>query len=86
MLTPDFGNSLFELIGAFFTWRNAYQLFKDKILRGVYWPTQFFFATWGLWNLFYYPSLEQWLSFYAGAILVIGNLLWCGLALRYKNA
>ena len=84
-MSPDVGNALFELFGAFFTWRNAYQLYEDKLLKGVYWPTQFFFASWGLWNLYYYPSLGQWYSFVAGVVLVLGNLSWCVLALRYKN-
>lgn len=84
-MNPDTVNAIFELVGAWFTWRNAWQLWKDKQIRGVYWPMHFFFASWGLWNLYYYPALNQVLSFWAGVVLVIGNLIWCVLALKYRK-
>lgn len=84
-MTPDIGNALFEAGGAWFTWRNAWQLWKDKQIRGAYWPAWFFFAAWGLWNLYYYPALAQWYSFTAGVALVTGNLIWCALALKYRG-
>lgn len=73
---PDIINGLFELVGAGFTWRNAWQLRIDHEIRGVYWPTSLFFAAWGLWNLVYYPELGQWASFSAGVVLVAGNIAW----------
>ena len=83
-MQPDHINAIFEAGGAFFTWRNALQLYRDKQIKGVYWQAWFFFAAWGLNNLWYYPSLGQWFSFAAGAVLVAGNVVWCGLAIRYK--
>ena len=85
-MTPDSVNAVFELVGACFTWRNAYQLQQDKYIRGAYWPAWFFFATWGMWNLWYYPTIQQRLSFWAGALLLTGNLVWCGLALKYRDS
>ena len=79
-MSPDTGNALFELIGAWFTWKNAAQLRRDRRILGVYWPATAFFTAWGLWNLYYYPALGQWLSVTAGAILVSGNLAWLWLA------
>lgn len=76
----DHINAAFELAGAFFTWRNALQLYRDREIRGVYWPAWLFFTAWGLWNLAYYPSLNQWWSFVAGVALVVGNVAWCGFA------
>lgn len=84
MQWPDLINGSFELIGAFFTWRNAWQLRKDREIKGVYWPTTLFFAAWGLWNLVYYPALQQWASFIGGVALVAGNLAWVVMAVRLQ--
>lgn len=81
----DFINGAFELCGALFTWRNAYQLYLDKQVRGVYWPFYGFLVAWGFWNLYYYPSLGQWFSTAAGVVLVAGNMAWLGLALSYRR-
>lgn len=81
----DIINGAFELIGAAFTWRNALQLYRDQEVKGVYWPFYGFLVLWGFWNLYYYPSLGQWLSTAAGLVLVAGNMTWLGLALRYRN-
>jgi hypothetical protein len=48
----------------------------------VYWPTSLFFTSWGVWNLYYYPSLGQWLSFAAGIALCLGNIAWVSQAIR----
>jgi len=81
----DIINGLFELLGAFFTWRNFVQLLRDREIRGVYWPMTAFFAAWGLWNLYYYPSLGQWFSFTAGVVLCAGNAAWVIAVLRFKR-
>ncbi|MYM62354.1 hypothetical protein [Pseudomaricurvus sp. HS19] len=82
-MTPDIINGCFELLGAVFTWMNAWRLYQDRRLQGVYWPTCFFFTFWGLWNLYYYPTLDQWFSFYAGVLMVSGNVAWVVLLARY---
>lgn len=84
LVWTDLINGLFELTGAFFTWRNFVQLRRDRRLVGVYWPTTAFFAAWGAWNLIYYPTLGQWLSFAGGVALVAGNVAWVALALRIR--
>ena len=78
----DFTNGSFEAIGAWGAWMNARRLYKDKQIKGVYWPLYFFYTLWGFFNLLYYPSLHQWFSTIAGAILVLGNLTWVILAVR----
>lgn len=80
----DIGNGLFELGGAYFTWRNYFQLRKDRELKGIWWPLIAFMTTWGFWNLLYYPSLGQWCSFAGGIALVSGNAFWVYLALKIK--
>ena len=83
--TPNLINGLFKLVGAAFTWRNAWQLHTDREIRGVYWPTSLFFAAWGLWNLVYYPALGQWASFTCGVVLVSGNVAWVAMAVRLQR-
>ena len=83
MMIPDLINGSVELVGAFFTFKNALTLYRAKKLAGVYWPSTLFFTLWGLWNLYFYPALGQWASFTGGAILVIGNICWVTLAIYY---
>jgi hypothetical protein len=80
----DFVNSLFESIGAYGAWRNAYQLYKDKEIKGVYYPLYIFYFSWGVWNCIFYPSLGQWFSTVGGVILTLGNLAWVIMAIKLK--
>lgn len=84
MQANDVVNGLFELVGAFFTWRNYFQLRRDRELKGIYWPLIAFMTLWGFWNLLYYPSLDQWFSFACGCVLMLGNAQWVNLALKLK--
>lgn len=83
-MSGDVINAAFELVGAVLTWRNVLQLYRDQQIKGIYWPATAFFAAWGAWNLHYYPSLGQNLSFVAGVVLFIGNCAWVGLALQVR--
>ena len=81
----DIVNGVFELLGGFLTWMNCRKLRKDKQVKGVCWSVTAFFSVWGLWNLYYYPCLGQWASFVGGIILVAGNLVWVGMAIKYRD-
>jgi hypothetical protein len=82
-MTPDQINAIFEFVSALFIGINVWRLYKDKRVAGVsLWPTAFF-ASWGLWNLYFYPALNQWWSFGAGIGIVIVNVLWLGMAVYY---
>lgn len=83
-MTPDIVNGCFELVGAYFTWANFRAYHRVRKLQGVYWPTTGFFTAWGVWNLFYYPSIGQPLSFLGGCVLMLGNAAWIGLVLKDK--
>jgi len=76
-------NGAFEALGSVMLWRNVAQLYKDKMVRGVHWTATGFFAAWGLWNLFYYPHLDQWWSFAGGCSIVVANTAWFGQILYY---
>ena len=73
---PDLINGTFEFAGAAVLWLNVIALARDGSLKGVHWAPTVFFTTWGLWNLFYYPHLEQWFSFGGGLAIVFVNIVW----------
>ena len=85
MITPDMVNGFFELIGSVFVWINVYKIYQDKEVKGIYWPLSIFFGAWGFWNLYYYPFLDQWVSFYAGIVMAFGNVAWVWLAYYYMR-
>lgn len=78
-------NACFELVGAVLTWRNVLQLWRDREVKGVYWPATALWAAWGIWNCFFYPSLEQWFSAVAGAFLALGNATWVAMVLIMRR-
>lgn len=80
---PDLINGTFEIVGGFLYWFNVVKLKHDKQVKGVYWPVSAFFTVWGMWNIIYYPLLDQWASFFGGLVLFSGNLTWVCLALYY---
>lgn len=84
-MLPDVANASFELIGAILAWVNFRKLQQDGEVKGVYWPVTGFFALWGFWNLYYYPSLGQWFSFWAGIVLVSANTAWVILAMQLER-
>lgn len=86
MKVPDAINGFFEAGGALLMWLNVKRIMRDKQVRGIDWRITTFFAVWGLWNLFYYPSLDQWLSFTGGVVMTTANTVWLVLAIKYRNA
>lgn len=84
-MQADYINGIFEFVGALMLCKNVQVLLKDKKVQGVHWMPTMFFTTWGMWNLFYYPSLDQWASFFGGLAIVTVNAVWLTLVLRYRN-
>jgi len=85
MTWPDIANGFFESIAGFMLWFNSLKLYRDKKVLGVHIFPTFFFALWGYWNLFYYPHLNQWVSFFAGINVVLANTAWVVLAVHYRG-
>lgn len=81
----DMINGLFELIGSGFLVLNVLKLRKDKEVKGVSWIAVGFFFLWGLWNLFYYPSLDQWCSFAGGCCIATVNAAWLVMLIWYSR-
>ena len=75
-MNPDLINALFELGGAFAIAISVRKLYNDKLVRGISWLHVGFFMLWGAWNLYFYPSVNAPLSFYAGAVLCAVNTVY----------
>jgi len=85
MQLPDLINGIFEFGIAIPLAKGVMMLRSDKIVRGFYWPTIAWTTAWGLWNLYYYPHLDQWLSFVGGLLVVSVNLTWLAHVYWYAN-
>lgn len=84
-MNTDLINGIFELCAALFQLMNVIRLVKDKELKGVSIASFVLYTIWGIWNLYYYPSLNQIISLIGGILIVIMNVIWLGLALYYKQ-
>lgn len=84
MTFADAINGAFEAFGALFVLNHCRVLHAHKSVRGVSVVSVVFFASWGVWNLWFYPSLGQWLSFLGGAGIVVANFIYVALLLHYK--
>ena len=78
-------NGTYELLGGYFIFLHIRALCRDKDVKGVSWSAVCFFTTWGYWNLFYYPYLNQYLSFVGGVAIAITNTTWLALIIYYKR-
>lgn len=83
--TPDLINGVYECFGSLFIAMSIAKLHREKIVRGVSWIHIGFYATWGYWNLFYYPHLGQWVSFIGGIGVVVTNTIWLAQMIYYIN-
>lgn len=82
---PDLINAGFEFFGGALNYLNVRALQRDKKVAGVSVVPTTFFSAWGLWNLYYYPHLGQWLSFTGGLVIVSVNIWWVVLAIYYSR-
>jgi hypothetical protein len=53
------------------------------MVKGVHWGPIAFWSAWGFWNLFYYPALNQWLSFTGGLFVVFANTVYLCMMFHY---
>lgn len=83
--TPDLINGCFEILGGLFILNHCLTLYRDKMVAGVSIISTVFFTLWGAWNLFFYPHLDQWISFFGGMVISAANCLWIGMMIYYKR-
>ncbi len=85
MSWQDLANGTFEILAGVAVLNHCRVLYKDKLVRGASALSTAFFFAWGVWNLYYYPHLDQWFSFVGGLLIVTANCLWLGLMVYYKR-
>lgn len=84
-MNVDYINAFWEFGSSAFIGLNVRQLYRDKRVSGVsLWPTAYF-SCWCIWNLYYYPALDQWWSFGAGILIGLVNATWLGMAVYYEK-
>lgn len=81
----DLINGTFEMFGSLFIAFSVLRAHKDKMVAGVSYVHAGFFAVWGFWNLFYYPHLDQWWSFWGGLAIMSTNGFWLGQLIYYTR-
>lgn len=85
-MTPaDFINGAFEASAGLFVLNHCRAVLRDRAVKGVSLISTAFFTGWGFWNLYFYPSLDQWASFAGGFFIVIANALWLALMMKYRE-
>lgn len=84
-MTADLINAGFELGGFIMMLPSLVRAWRLRAIVGVHWATPAFFWSWGLWNVFYYPHLDQWLSFTAGLLLIVSNSAWFAMVILFTR-
>ena len=85
MTWQDLANAIKEVIAGLFCWNNVRLLIRDREVKGISILTIAFFSLWGYWNLYYYPWLNQILSFIGGIVVVSANTTWVIFAVYYTR-
>jgi len=83
-VTLDQMNAAFELGGAFLRTLDCVKLFQAKRFMGGHLGTALYFLLWGVFNVFFYPSLHQEWSFWAAIALMTINGVWFVMAVHYN--
>ncbi len=83
MSWADNVNGIYEMGGAAALAWNCYRTYKDKEIKGISVVSMAFFLSWSYWNLYYYPSLNQWMSTVGAIVLVLFNTIWVSQAIYY---
>lgn len=76
-------NGAFEALAGVMVFLHVLRLLRDKKVAGVSLLATAFFTSWGFWNIYYYPSIGQQISFYGGLAVVVANCAWVSLMAYY---
>jgi ABC-type transport system involved in cytochrome c biogenesis permease subunit len=83
MTWADNINGTYEAIGGMFMIANCIKVYKDKEVKGISLASAAFFCSWGYFNIYYYPSLNQIMSTVGAILMTIANTTWIGMAIYY---
>lgn len=83
-MIADYITASFSVIGMLVIIRSIVLLSKQRMVRGVsLWQAEFF-ATWSVWNLFFYHSLGLWWSWYGAVGIAVTNVTWVCMLCTFK--
>ena len=82
-MTPDMINGSFEFVGGLSIFNHCRVVLEHKEVKGVSVLSTIFFLSWSVWNVFFFPHMELWFSFYGGLFMLAANVLWVGLLIKY---
>lgn len=81
----DAVNSSFLLLGGLLNWLNVRRVWKDKKVTGTSpWPWVCF-TSWGIWDCYYFPHLNQWFSLVGTLMAVLPNTIWLTMWWYYRH-
>lgn len=81
----DLVNGAFELGGGLFVLNHCRVLFADKKVAGVSVLTTLIFTCWGIWNIYYYQQLSQFLSVLAAGVMLVANIVYVSMLMYYTR-
>jgi hypothetical protein len=84
-MNADTINGLFECLGGVFIALSIRRLWIDKRVHGVSLVHPIFFNAWGFWNLYFYPAVNCWWSFWGGVGVVVTNTIWVSMMIYYRG-
>ena len=83
MTWQDSTNGLFEITGSIAVWLNVQAIYRDKGYAGGRVYVTVFFLSWSIWNGYYYPHLNQWMSTIGTVSIGLANLAYLSMMLHY---
>jgi hypothetical protein len=85
-MTPDIFNGLLEFVCAVMLCLDIRALAQDGDVAGISIGARGFFWCWSIWNLWWYPHLDQWFSFAGAVCVLVPQTLWIYLLVRYRSS
>ena len=83
LFSGDVGNALIETVGGLFIWLSVKKILHDREVKGFSIFPMLFFTSWGIWNLWYYQHVGQWISGYAAFMPALANATYIFLMVKY---
>lgn len=81
----DLINGIFGIVGSLFVYRSIYSLYKDKQVRGIYWPVAIFFSVAACWSIYLFDQMGFYYSTICYIAYALGNVIWLSMAIRYRR-
>ena len=84
-MTFDFINSALVVLSCLFVIPTLVCTYRHKKVVGVHWITPLFFTVYGFWNIAYFWYLGQMFSVGASGAMLVCNIAWLIMVLKYSR-